>query len=133
MTGMPMKRRFIYPLLVARVIDGDTIVADIDLGFDAWRRVRIRLADIDAPEMHGPTAIRGEAARQMLIRLIAKHRLGVVTGRAKLMVRTKLDGRGKQATSFRRYVGYLEGVDESGRAVDLNERMVEAGHALAMK
>lgn len=33
-----------------RVIDGDTIVARIDLGFDLWAKKTIRLEGINAPE-----------------------------------------------------------------------------------
>jgi micrococcal nuclease len=40
-----------YKAKLVRVIDGDTIDVDIDLGFDVWlKRQRIRLAGIDAPE-----------------------------------------------------------------------------------
>ena len=39
-----------YNAKVVRVIDGDTIDAEIDLGFDVKIKKRIRLAGIDAPE-----------------------------------------------------------------------------------
>ena len=35
---------------IHRVIDGDTVDIDIDLGFDITIRQRVRLKDIDAPE-----------------------------------------------------------------------------------
>ncbi len=41
---------FTYSAIVERVIDGDTIDVHIDLGFDIWHSVRLRLAGIDAPE-----------------------------------------------------------------------------------
>jgi len=41
---------FDYPVKVVRVIDGDTIDVDIDLGFHLWHRVRIRMMGIDTPE-----------------------------------------------------------------------------------
>jgi micrococcal nuclease len=41
-----------YRAEVIRVIDGDTIVVDIDLGFETWIRGQsIRLANIDTPEV----------------------------------------------------------------------------------
>ncbi len=50
------------PARVIRVIDGDTIVADLDLGWNTWRlNQRIRLLGCDCPEM--PTAA-GKAARR---------------------------------------------------------------------
>ena len=40
-----------YKAVLVRVIDGDTIDVDIDLGFDVWlKKQRVRLAGIDAPE-----------------------------------------------------------------------------------
>ena len=39
-----------YNAKLIRVIDGDTIDASIDLGFDVWVQKRIRLYGIDAPE-----------------------------------------------------------------------------------
>ncbi len=39
-----------YSAKLIRVIDGDTIDASIDLGFDVWVKKRIRLYGIDAPE-----------------------------------------------------------------------------------
>ena len=40
-----------YHCVITRIIDGDTIDVDIDLGFDCWlHRQRIRLYGIDTPE-----------------------------------------------------------------------------------
>ena len=36
--------KFIYRAKLLRVVDGDTIDAMIDLGFDVWIKRRIRLA-----------------------------------------------------------------------------------------
>ena len=46
-----MKPNYIYKAIIQRVVDGDTVVADIDLGFDTWiRNQHIRLYNYDAPE-----------------------------------------------------------------------------------
>lgn len=40
-----------YRSIIKRIVDGDTIDVDIDLGFDCWlHNQRIRLLGIDAPE-----------------------------------------------------------------------------------
>jgi len=40
-----------YNCKIVRVVDGDTVDVDIDLGFDTWRcGERIRLYGIDTPE-----------------------------------------------------------------------------------
>lgn len=41
---------YIYNAKCVRVVDGDTIDAEIDLGFDVKIKKRIRLAGINAPE-----------------------------------------------------------------------------------
>lgn len=43
-----MTRRF--PVELVRVIDGDTVELDVDLGFRIWSRQRFRLLGIDTPE-----------------------------------------------------------------------------------
>jgi len=53
------------PGRVTRVIDGDTLVADLDLGWGVWRvGTHIRLAGINCPEMSVPA---GQDARQYVI------------------------------------------------------------------
>ena len=40
-----------YKCIIVRVVDGDTVDVDIDLGFDVWlRNERVRVYGIDAPE-----------------------------------------------------------------------------------
>ena len=39
-----------YKAILMRVVDGDTVDAMIDLGFDTWLKKRIRLAGINAYE-----------------------------------------------------------------------------------
>ena len=47
--------RWMFPCQVVRVIDGDTVVLDIDRGDDIHHRKRLRLLGIDAAEDHGET------------------------------------------------------------------------------
>lgn len=44
------KSKFYYGCTVRRVIDGDTISVDADLGFDLRIKLRLRLAGINTPE-----------------------------------------------------------------------------------
>jgi len=41
---------YIYEAKVVRVVDGDTIDALIDLGFDIHKKIRIRMVGINTPE-----------------------------------------------------------------------------------
>ena len=53
---------------VVRVIDGDTLVVDLDLGWRVWRLgERVRLAGINAPEMDTE---QGRAARMFACDLL---------------------------------------------------------------
>tara|TARA_R110002110_G_scaffold211268_1_gene423928 strand:+ start:389 stop:730 length:342 start_codon:yes stop_codon:yes gene_type:complete len=45
-----------YYITVTRVIDGDTVDAMVDLGFDIWIKKRIRFLGIDAPEVRTRSA-----------------------------------------------------------------------------
>jgi endonuclease YncB( thermonuclease family) len=55
---------FHYPAELLRVIDGDTILVRIDLGFETFRRETIRLRGIDTPELRTKE---GKAARQFVV------------------------------------------------------------------
>ena len=45
------KEVYNYKCQLVKVVDGDTIDVDIDLGFDVWlRNQRVRLHGIDTPE-----------------------------------------------------------------------------------
>ena len=41
---------FCYNAHVLKVVDGDTIDVNLDLGFEIWHKVRVRLSGIDTPE-----------------------------------------------------------------------------------
>lgn len=51
-----MRPSYVYSARIATVIDGDTLDAEIDLGFRVWTFERIRLNNIDTPEMYGSRA-----------------------------------------------------------------------------
>ncbi len=45
----PDEATYIYRAKVDKVIDGDTLLLQIDLGFQVWKEQRVRLAGLDAP------------------------------------------------------------------------------------
>lgn len=104
--------------LCTRVIDGDTIVVEADLGFYVTRQLKIRVADIDAPEPRSPF----QAEREL-----AKEATEFVEG-ACLNRWVLLEAR--RGRSFDRWVAdiYVY-VEENGAYHSLAEAMVEAGHA----
>ena len=67
---------YIYNAKCLRVVDGDTIDAQIDLGFDTHKVIRIRLVGINAPESRTrdlEEKTRGLAAKQFVIDILKKH------------------------------------------------------------
>lgn len=58
-----------YRATVLRVIDGDTLIMDVDLGFFTWvREIKIRLRGVDAWELTQPL---GPEAREYTASLLA--------------------------------------------------------------
>lgn len=43
-----------YRAKLVKVIDGDTVDLTVDLGFDTFRTVRVRLSGVNCPEMNTP-------------------------------------------------------------------------------
>ena len=80
-----------YKAKLIKVVDGDTVDAMIDCGFSVYRKERIRLLGINAPE----TRTRDKKEKEK--GLIAKARLKelIKDGRNEFMVKTFLDGKGK--------------------------------------
>lgn len=67
--------KFTYPISNIRVIDGDTIEADVDLGFRIKQRQVIRLAGIDAPELRAryvPERVRAIVSKDFFSAAIEK-------------------------------------------------------------
>jgi len=105
---------YTYLARVTKVYDGDTLTCDIDLGFNMWMRAqKIRLADIDAPELVGPCRPAGLAARNALRELVAGKDVILLT-------------RQDKAEKYGRWLGeiWLPGSTKS-----VNHWLVEAGHA----
>ena len=64
---------FEYNATVVKVVDGDTIDAMVDLGFGTWKKVRIRMYGINAPESRTrdlEEKKKGLAAKARLIELL---------------------------------------------------------------
>jgi micrococcal nuclease len=92
-----------YRCTVTRVVDGDTVHADVDLGCDVHLGLTLRLAGIDTPEL--PT-VEGIAAKERLSELLAE---------GPVILKTIKDRREK----YGRYLAILEvaGVSVADRLV----------------
>ena len=47
---------YYYKAICTNVVDGDTMDFDVDLGFHLTAKIRVRLLDIDTPEIYGKGA-----------------------------------------------------------------------------
>ena len=108
-----------YRCKVVKIIDGDTVDVDIDLGFGVWmHKERIRLYGIDTPESR--TRDKDEKVRGKMASAYLKE---AVDNGDTVVLRTKLsDSRGK----FGRVLASVV-VDN----VDINEAMIENHLAVA--
>ena len=115
---------FIYNAKCLRVVDGDTVDATVDLGFDTWKKIRIRLVGINTPETRTrdlEEKAKGLAAKNFLIDLLKKHNNEFIL---------HSQGVGK----YGRCLGelHLDTIDgqEKLTLVSLNELLINEGHAV---
>lgn len=94
-----------YKATIIRVVDGDTVDVDIDLGFDCWvRNQRIRLFGIDTPECR--TRNKQEKAHGLLAKAYVQKALKL-GGVYALRTRDKLGYKQKKG-KFGRYLGEIK-------------------------
>lgn len=62
-----------YRAEVTRVVDGDTVDCNVDLGFRMTARIRFRLSRINAPEVRGEERELGKASAAFLENLLSQH------------------------------------------------------------
>ena len=90
----PPSRKSCYNFRVIeinRVVDGDTIDVTIDLGFDLYKKERVRIAGVDTPEKR--TRNLEEKALGIDATNWLKEKLeGAIDGDDDLVIRTELDG-----------------------------------------
>jgi len=109
---------------INRVVDGDTIDVTIDLGFDLYKKERVRVAGVDTPEKRTRDLDEKELGIDATNWL--KDKLdGAITGDNDLIIRTELvGGMGK----YGRLLGWLYIGDAE---LSLNEQMITEGYAWA--
>tara|TARA_A100001388_G_C28751478_1_gene492434 strand:- start:465 stop:884 length:420 start_codon:yes stop_codon:yes gene_type:complete len=107
-----------YRVEIVKVIDGDTVDVNIDLGFGVWlHKERVRLYGIDTPESRTSDKeekVYGLMAKDFLIEWIS-------AGNVTLKTKT-YDAKGK----FGRILGELWVFD-----TNLNQKMIDEHHAVA--
>ena len=104
-----------YNCYTVRVIDGCTIDAQIDLGFNVLVRQRIKLYGINTPDLKGDNKDLAIAAKNRLSDLIGKE----------FICETVMNKRGKAG----RILGKVYQIDEDGNRIDVNQTLKDEGYA----
>jgi micrococcal nuclease len=103
-----------YNAEIIEVKDGDTIVANVDLGFGIWmKKQTFRLAGINSPEMKTDE---GKVSRDKLKELVLNKRV---------ILNTKKDSKEK----YGRWLATVV-VEEDKNLIDINGKMVAEGYAV---
>ena len=124
---LPPSRKSCYNFRVTeinRVVDGDTIDVTIDLGFDLYKKERVRVAGVDTPEKR--TRNLEEKALGIDATNWLKGKLEeAIKGDDELTIRTELKG---GVGKYGRLLGWLYIGDVE---LSLNEQMITEGYAWA--
>ena len=122
---IPPSRKSCYNFRVTKidkVLDGDTIDVTIDLGFDLYKKERVRVAGVDTPEKRTrdleEKALGIDATNWLKAKLTE-----TIKGDEELLIRTELKG---GVGKYGRLLGWLYIGDAT---ISLNEQMIEEGYA----
>ena len=110
---------FDYRCKVTRVVDGDTIDVNLDLGFNIWHKARVRMLGIDTPES------RTRNLDEKALGLASKKRLKELLKGQKVKIATSKEGKGK----FGRILADVITIDKEGNETNCNNQLIEEGHA----
>ena len=114
--------KYIYRAKLDRVVDGDTIDAMIDVGFDIWVKKRIRYKGIDTWESR--TRDLEEKAKGLEAKARNKELLMEVSSKSGYF-RLKSYGVGE----YGRVLGELFIMDKDNNQININNKLIEEGHA----
>ena len=114
--------KYIYRGKLERVVDGDTIDALIDVGFDIWIKKRIRYSGIDTWESR--TRDLKEKAKGLEAKARNKELLMEVSSKPGYF-RLKSFGVGK----YGRILGEIYIEDKEGKQYNINKTLISEGHA----
>ena len=114
--------KYIYRAKLDRVVDGDTIDAMIDLGFNIWVKKRIRYMGMDAWESR--TRDLEEKKKGLAAKARNKELIEEVSAKSGYF-RLKSYGVGK----YGRVLGEIFILDAEGKQYNINEQLIKEGHA----
>ena len=114
--------KYIYKAKLDRVVDGDTVDALIDVGFDIWFKKRIRFKGVDTWESR--TRNLEEKALGLKAKVRTKELLEKVSSKSGYF-RIRSYGLGK----YGRVLADVFIMDKDGKQWNVNETLISEGHA----
>lgn len=114
-----------YPCKIVKVIDGDTVDVDIDLGFGVWlKKQRIRLYGVDTPESR--TSDKEEKVYGLMAKGFVLNHLPL---KSMQVLRTRKDGKGKYGRILGEFIYNYEydGVEIKST---VNEELIKTHNAV---
>ena len=111
-----------YKCKIVKIVDGDTVDVDLDLGFGVWLRdERVRIMGIDTPESRTSDKV------EKIFGLAAKERLSSLLGAdATLLSQVKSNGENMKG-KFGRILGDFKTMNGD----TVTTKLMEEGHAVA--
>jgi len=109
---------FDYKCKLSRVVDGDTIDVNIDLGFSVWHKARVRMLGIDTPES------RTRNLEEKAMGLAAKARLKELLKGCQVELECS-----KEKGKFGRVLATVWTTDKVGKRINVNDQLCVEGHA----
>ncbi len=113
---------------VKKIVDGDTIDVVVDLGFKIEMTMRVRLKEINTPELRGEEREAGLAAKKFVEEWFVHHD----SCGCELRIKTDRDKKGK----YGRYIGMIAAFfnpNELKPPANLNQDLLDNGHAVRVK
>ena len=113
-----------YRARLSRVVDGDTVDLEVDLGFHMKADLRFRVLDLDTPELRGGTDESKAKAR------LAKERVQELLSSEMYSVDWPLVIRTRKADSFGRWLAAIWIEPKEGVSINLAEKLILEGHGV---
>ena len=111
-----------YKCKIVKIVDGDTVDVDLDLGFGVWLKdERVRIMGIDTPESRTTDKI------EKVFGLAAKDRLNSLLGGEAILLSQVTKGGENMKGKFGRILGNFKTIDGKNVA----DVLMEEGHAVA--
>ena len=113
-----MNPNYLYNATLVKVVDGDTVDLNVDLGFYNTAKIRFRFTGMDAPEVRGESRVEGKRSKEYVIdKLTHAKRIRVVS---------------EKTGKWGRWLGTIY-YDNGDGLINLNESMVTEGYAVEYK